>query len=148
MKLPQLSLVLDNKPGGTIAPCKLLADAGINIVTLSLADQQQIGVLRLIVAEWKKARMILEAAGFKVEVTYVLAIEVADKPGGLIELLSLFAEAKVNVAHMYAFTERLGQRAVLVFSFDDLDAAITCLTRAGINPVTSVDLYDQPSEEE
>ena len=78
--------------------------------------------------------------------TYVLAIEVADKPGGLIELLSLFAEAKVNVSHMYAFTERLGQSAVLVFSFDDLDAAITCLTRAGINPVTPVYLYDQPSE--
>ena len=47
---------------------------------------------------------------------------------------------------MYAFTERLGQSAVLVFSFDDLDAAIRCLTRAGINPVTPVYLYDQPRE--
>ena len=83
MKLPQLSLVLDNKPGGMIAPCQILADAGINIVTLSLADQQQIGVLRLIVAEWKKARTLLETAGYKVDVNYVLAIEVSDKPWGL-----------------------------------------------------------------
>ena len=71
------------------------------------------------------------------------AIEVADKPGGLMELLGLFARAGLNVTHMYAFTERLGQSAVLVFSFDDLDAAITCLTRAGINPVTPVFLYDR-----
>jgi hypothetical protein len=147
MKLPQLSLVVDNKPGALIAPCKLLADAGINIVTLSLADTQRTGVLRLIVAEWQQARELLQAAGYKVQVSHVLAIEVADKPGGLMELLRLFAQAGLNVAHMYAFTERLGQSAVLVFSFNDLDAAITCLTRAGINPVTPVFLYDRPGEE-
>jgi len=147
MTLLQLSLVVDNKPGALIAPCKLLADAGINIVTLSLADTQRTGVLRLIVAEWQQARELLQAAGYKVQVSHVLAIEVADKPGGLMELLRLFAQAGLNVAHMYAFTERLGQSAVLVFSFDDLDAAITCLTRAGINPVTPVFLYDRPGEE-
>jgi hypothetical protein len=147
MKLPQLSLVVDNKPGALIAPCKLLADAGINIITLSLADTEQNGVLRLIVAEWQRARKILQAAGYKVLVSHVLAIEVTDKPGGLMDLLRLFADAGLNVAHMYAFTERLGQSAVLVFSFDDLDAAIACLTRAGINPVTPVFLYDQPREE-
>ncbi|MGA2618692.1 MAG: ACT domain-containing protein [Thermoguttaceae bacterium] len=147
MKLAQLSLILDNKPGALIAPCELLAGAGINIVTLSLADSERIGVLRLLVAEWQKARELLEAAGYKVHVSYVLAIEVADKPGGLLDLLRLIAEAGLNVAHMYAFTERLGQSAVLVFSFDDLDAAITCLTRAGINPVTPVYLYDQLGEQ-
>jgi hypothetical protein len=147
MKLPQLSLVVDNKPGALIAPCKLLADAGINIITLSLADTERCGVLRLIVAEWQRARGLLEAAGYKVQVSHVLAIEVADKPGGLMDLLGLFARAGLNVAHMYAFTERLGQSAVLVFSFDDLDAAITCLTRAGINPVTPVFLYDRAGGE-
>jgi hypothetical protein len=147
MKLPQLSLVVDNKPGALIAPCKLLADAGINIITLSLADTEQTGVLRLIVAEWQRARGILEAAGYKVQMSHVLAIEVADKPGGLMDLLGLFAQAGLNVAHMYAFTERLGQSAVLVFSFNDLDAAITCLTRAGINPVTPVFLYDRAGGE-
>jgi hypothetical protein len=147
MKLPQLSLVVDNKPGALIAPCKLLADAGINVITLSLADTEQNGVLRLIVAQWQEARELLEAAGYKVQVSYVLAIEVADKPGGLLDLLGLFARAGLNVAHMYAFTERLGQSAVLVFSFNDLDAAIACLTRAGINPVTPVFLYDRAGEE-
>jgi hypothetical protein len=143
MRLPQLSLVVENQPGSMIAPCKLLSEAGINLVTLSLAEAGPVGVLRLIVAEWQQARQLLEAAGYKVAVTDVLAIEVADRPGGLLELLVLFAEAKLNVSYMYAFTERLGDSAVLVFAFDDLDAAITCLTRAGINPVAPVYLYDR-----
>ncbi len=130
-----------------IAPCKLLADAGIDIVTLNLAEQGRIGALRLIVAEWQRARELLQAAGYEVAVHDVVAIEVADKPGGLLELLTLVGQAGINVSHMYAFTERLGDSAVMLFSFDDTDAAITCLTRAGINPVAPVYLYYQGKEE-
>jgi len=147
MRIPQLSLFIDNKPGHLIVPCRLLADAGINIVTLSLADTKQFGILRLIVREWQRAREVLEAAGLVVAVTEVLAIEVQDRPGGLVELLAIFEETGINVEYMYAFTARLGNRAVLVFRFDDLDAAITALTRAGINPVTPINLYDHLEEE-
>ena len=147
MRIPQLSLFLENKPGRAIVPCRLLADAGINVVTLSLADTQQFGVLRLIVREWQRAREVLEGAGLVVAVTEVLAIEVVDRPGGLVELLGIFEKAGINVEYMYAFTARLGNRAVLVFRFDDLDAAITALTRAGINPVSPITLYDHLEEE-
>jgi len=147
MKIPQLSLFLENKPGHMVVPCRLLAEAGINIVTLALADTQQFGILRLIVREWQRARDVLEAAGWVVAVTEVLAIEVVDRPGGLVELLGLFEQAGINVEYMYAFTARLGNRAVLVFRFDDLDAAITALTRAGINPVSPIDLYDRLEDE-
>jgi len=147
MRIPQLSLFVENKPGHLIVPCKLLADAGINIVTLSLADTEQFGILRLIVREWQRAQEVLEAAGLVVAVTEVLAIEVGDHPGGLTELLDLFDRSGLNVEYMYAFTARLGNRAVLVFRFDDLDAAITSLTRAGINPVSPINLYDHLEEE-
>ena len=147
MRIPQLSLFVENKPGHVLAPCRLLAEAGINIVTLSLADTEQFGILRLIVREWQRAREVLEAAGLVVAVTDVLAIEVHDRPGGLVELLAIFEQAGINVEYMYAFTARLGNRAVLVFRFDDLDAAISALTRAGINPVSPINLYDRLDEE-
>jgi len=147
MRIPQLSLFVENKPGHMIAPCRLLAEAGINIVTLSLADTGQFGILRLIVREWKRAREVLEAGGWVVAVTEVLAVEVADRPGGLVELLGLFEKAGLNIEYMYAFTARLGNRAVLVFRLSDIDAAITALTRAGINPVSPIDLYDHLEEE-
>jgi hypothetical protein len=147
MRIPQLSLFVENKPGRLVAPCEALAAAGIDLVTLSLADTQQFGILRLIVREWQRAREVLEAAGLAVAVTEVLAIEVADRPGGLVELLAIFEKAGINVEYMYAFTARLGNRAVLVFRFDDLDAAISALTRAGINPVSPIHLYDRLEEE-
>ena len=147
MKIPQLSLFLENKPGHMMAPCKLLAEAGINIVTLSMADTHQFGVLRLMVPEWKRAREVLEAAGLVVAVTDVLAIEVPDQPGGMVDLLEIFNQAGINIEYMYAFTARLGNRAVMVFRVDDLDATISVLTRAGINPVSPVNLYDQRAEE-
>jgi len=147
MRIPQLSLFIDNRPGHLIVPCRLLAAAGINIVTLSLADTQQFGILRLIVREWQRAKEVLEAAGLVVAVTEVLAIEVRDQPGGLVELLALFEQAGINVEYMYAFTARLGNRAVMVFRFDDLDAAITALTRAAINPVSPITLYDRLEEQ-
>ena len=147
MRIPQLSLSIVNKPGHLIAPCKLLADAGINIVTLALADQHEFGTLRVIVREWQRARDVLEAAGLAVTVTDVLAIEVRDRPGGLVELLGIFEQAGINVESMYAFTARLGDSAVMVFSFNDLETAIFALTRAGINPVSGVTLYDRLDDE-
>jgi hypothetical protein len=146
MRLPQVSIVIENKAGAMIRPCQLLADVGINIVTLSLADTDKTGMLRLIVADWQRAKDSLQAAGYEVAVHDVVAIEVSDRPGGLLELLKLFGAAGINVSHMYAFTERLGDCAVMVFCFDDLDAAIACLTRAGINPVMPVYLYDREKE--
>jgi hypothetical protein len=147
MRIPQLSLSVVNKPGQLIVPCKLLADAAINIVTLSLADRQDFGILRLIVRDWQRAKELLEAAGFAVAVTEVLAIEVRDQPGGLAELLQVFDGAGINVEYMYAFAARLGVSAVMVFCFNDIDAAIFALARADINPVSPVNLYDHLDEE-
>lgn len=147
MKIPQLSVFVENQPGHLIVPCRLLADAGINIVTLSLADTQKFGILRIIVRQWQRAREVLEAAGLVVAVTEVLAIEVPDHPGGLADLLDIFQLSGINVEYMYAFTARLGNRAVLVLRLDDIDAGIAALTRAEINPVSPITLYDRLDEE-
>ena len=76
MKINQLSLFLENKPGRLSSPCHILAKAGINILTLSLADTQQFGIMRLIVRDWQRALDVLQKAGMVVNVTEVVAIEV------------------------------------------------------------------------
>lgn len=143
MKTPQLSVFLENKPGRLSEPCNLLAEAGINIVTLSLADTQQFGILRLIVRDWEKAKAVLEEAGCVVNVTEVVATEVADRPGGLAEVLAIIEASAVNIEYMYAFVFGKGDKAVLVFRFDNPDAAIELLQSKGINVVGSVELYDR-----
>ncbi len=133
MKIQQLSVFSENKPGHMIAPCRLLAESGIDLRALSLADTQRFGILRLIVSDWRKAKGLLEASGAVVKVTEVLAVEVPDHPGGLADVLALFAGTTINIEYMYAFPFRRGERAVLVFRFDQPDAAISLLQSAGIN---------------
>ena len=58
MKIQQLSVFSENKPGHMIAPCRLLAEAGIDLRALSLADTQRFGILRLIVSDWRKAKLV------------------------------------------------------------------------------------------
>ena len=141
MKIQQLSVFLENKPGRLSEPCRLLAQAGVNIVTLSLADTQQFGILRLIVRDWKKAKEVLESAGAVVNVTEVVATEVDDRPGGLAEILAIIEEGSINIGYMYAFTFRSQDKAVLVFRFDDPAKAVQLLQARKVNVLGSVELY-------
>ena len=146
MKLKQLSVFLENKPGQLNTPVQALADAGINIVTLSLADTKQFGILRLLVRDWEKAQQVLEEAECVVNVTDVVAVDVPDRPGGLAKVLSIVQDAGINVEYMYAFTSRVGDRAVLVFRFEDPDRAIEVLENAGMDVVDKVELYETLEE--
>ena len=141
MKVKQLSLFLENKPGSLSRPVKLLAKAKFNILTLSIADTQQFGILRFVVRDWEKAKRLMEEEGFVVKVSDMVAIEVADEPGGLAKILVTLEKARVNLEYMYGFTLKSEGKGVLAFRFDDPDAAIVSLQKAGINPVRSVELF-------
>ncbi len=140
MILKQLSLFLQNEPGSLTTPCKVLAAAGINIITFSLADSQQFGILRLIVTDWEKAKSVLEQSGCLVKVTEVAAIEVDDKPGGLVRVLEALEGTSVNVEYVYAFTFKKENRGVLVFRFDRPELAIQALQQRQINALGAMDL--------
>lgn len=127
MILKQLSLFVENKPGALNAPCKVLAEKNINISTLSLADTKDFGILRILTKEWEKAKQALEEKGFAVKVTDVVAVEVENRPGGLSHILEVLEKHSLNVEYMYAFTFGKNNRAVLIFRFDDPEAATKSL---------------------
>jgi len=142
MKVKQLSVFLENKPGRLGHPCEVLAAAGINILTLCLADTEKFGLLRLIVDDPEKARKALEKAGCAVNVADVLAIEVADHPGGMEAVLAVLEPAGINVDYMYAFTLKRGRNAIMIVRFSDTDKAMDLLKKNGINVLKSVALYE------
>jgi hypothetical protein len=139
MKIQQLSIFAENKPGHLAGPCRLLAEQGVDIRALSVADSQRFGILRLIVSDAAKATQILEAAGHVVKATEVLAVEVADKPGGLAQVLTALESTPVNIEYMYAFPFGHLGKAVLIFRFADPDAAIQVLQAKGV-PVLAGDV--------
>ena len=142
MKLHQLSLFLENRPGTLKIPIRALADAKINLLALCLADTSEFGILRLIVREWEKGKEVLQKAGCVVNITEVLALDVSDQPGGLASVLALLEEADLEIEYMYAFTSgQRGKKAALIFRFEDPDAAIKLLEKHGINIIAPVELF-------
>jgi len=138
MKIRQLSLFLENRPGQLRIPCKILGEAGIDVLTMSLADTQQFGILRLVVKDWEKAKAALEAQGVVVNVTEVLAVDVPDRPGGLAQVLEGFEKANLGVEYMYPFAR--GPYATLLFRVEDPDRAERILADHGVRLVPAAEL--------
>jgi hypothetical protein len=141
MKVEQISIFLENRPGGLEQVTRILKDAGINIRTLSLADTTDFGILRMIVNDVEKASRVLKENGLRASRTAVVAVEVPDRPGGLHEILAALTGSGVNVEYMYAFVERSGQNAVLIFRFDAPDKAIEVLRQKGLTVLPGEKLY-------
>jgi hypothetical protein len=133
MTLKQLSVFLENKPGRLGHPCKALAAAGINIPTLCLADTGKSGILRIMVREWEKAKVVLEKAGCVVNVSDVLAIEIPDRPGGMESILAILEPNAITVEYMYAFTLKRGSNAIMIVRVDKPDQAFKALHKNGLS---------------
>jgi hypothetical protein len=136
MKIKQISVFLENKIGRLAEVTKLLADSGINIRTLSLAETAEFGVLRLIVNDADACLKVLKKNNFVAQETEVLAVEVQDKPGGLNHILEVFLKNDINIEYMYAFVEKRVDNAIVVFRIDDLSKAIAVLQDNNI-PIVS-----------
>jgi len=139
MKIRQVSVFLENRPGRLSALCRTLADAGVNLNTLMLSETGEFGLFRFIANDAEKAKAVAEKAGYAVTASEVLAIQVSDKPGGLADILTLLEPHKLSVEYMYAFVCRQG-RAIMIIRFDDLDRAAEVLQKAGVNVFKAVDL--------
>jgi hypothetical protein len=137
----QISVFLENKAGRLADVTGILADAGINIRALALADTSDFGILRLIVNDNNKAKEALKKAGFTVGKTDVVAVEVGDQPGGLAHILRILHKANVNVEYMYAFVQQSGANAVLIFRFDNLDEAVRVLRDNNVQVIKGEKLY-------
>ncbi len=141
MRVEQISVFLENKAGRLSEVTGILAEAGINIRALSLADTSDFGILRLIVNNNAKTVDVLKQHGFTVGKTDVVAVEVDDRPGGLHRILQVLYRANVNVEYMYAFVQQSGNNAVIIFRFDNLDEAVKVLTENGVKVIAGEQLY-------
>jgi len=142
MKVEQISVFLENKSGRLAEVMRVLGGAGINIRALSIADTSDFGILRIIVNDKDKALAVLKDKDFTVSKTEVVAVEVADTPGGLSKILDLLDRQGVNVEYMYAFIERSSDNAVIIFRFDENDKAIKVLLGAGITILDGSKVYN------
>lgn len=147
MKIKQLSVFLENKPGHLGRLCEILSQAHINVLNMTLADTKDFGILRMIVREWEEAYAILSEKGFAVKILDVLAVEVPDEPGGLQKVLMILQSADLDIDYMYAFPGYLSEKkqAVIVLRLSDsnLDSAIEKMQKEQIALLSAKQFYKE-----
>ena len=136
MSLKQISVFLENKPGTLHTMTTALAQNGVDMRALSLAETKDFGIVRLIVDNVYDATTVLKDAGFIHSLTPVLGVMIPDEPGGLNQVLQVLNEAAVNVEYMYAF---LGGKdvdhAYMIFRVADNAAATAALAARAIEVI-------------
>jgi len=136
MLVEQIAVFLENKSGRLAEITAVLAENNINIRALSVADTADFGILRLIVDKVEKAKEVLKENGFTVGKTNVIAVEVDDKTGGLARVLQSIKDAGINVEYMYAFVNKTGENAILIFRFEKMEEAIETLQKDGFTIIS------------
>ena len=141
MLITQISVFIENQPGKLGEVTQVLADNGVDMSALSLADTTDFGILRLIVDKPDEAEAALKAAGLTVSLTNVIAIGIPDQPGGFAAAMKALSDAGVGIEYMYAFISRDEGRACVILRVENNDAAIRALRDGGIELLTSERIY-------
>lgn len=132
MEVVQVSIFLENRSGGLADVIDVLARSAIDVKAITVADMADFGILRLIVEDADRSRAVLKEAGFTVEKTRVIAVEVPDRPGGLAVALQALRGRDINVEYMYSAARKSGERAIVVFRVDEIAKAVEALRQAGV----------------
>ena len=131
MAITQLSIFLENKPGMLYEVVKRLAEAGVNIRAMTIAEVRDFGILRIIVSDAEKAMEVLEDDHI-ITTTEVVSAVMEDKAGALYDILQALESANVNIEYMYAYTGEVTGSANVVFRVDDIEGAEAKLREAGV----------------
>lgn len=136
----QISVFLDNRPGSLAEMARYLAKKDINLRALSLAETRDFGTARLIVADTANCSRVLREGGYNIMETDVLAVEVADRPGGMADVLEIIAAEQINVEYVYATVGRIQESAVIILRVEDPGKAGIILRSKGVKLLGEKDI--------
>jgi hypothetical protein len=137
----QISVFLENKEGRLAEVTRVLAENGINIRALSIADTTDFGILRVIVNDPDKAYQVLAGEGFTVSVKEVLAIGITDEPGSLAKALLSLHTNGIVIEYMYAFLGKADEKAMVILKVSDNEKTVAVLEKTGVSVIDAQDVY-------
>jgi len=139
MAIQQISVFVENKQGKLVETIKKMADNGINIRAMSIADTKDFGILRMITSDNAKTKEVL-SDNTVVNTTDVIAVKMADTPGALYKVMDILSSAGVNIEYLYAFTASDALGAYVVFRVDDVPHAQKLMDDNGLQSLQENDL--------
>lgn len=139
MILNQISVFLENRTGRLDEALETLKVNNINILSLSLADTSDYGLLRMIVSDSEKCKAVLKEAGFSAHLTPVIAVKLAHQVGKLQSILAELDKAGMNIEYMYALATG-NNDASIVIRTADVEASAQILENIGVELVRNAEL--------
>lgn len=139
MAIQQISVFVENKQGKLVETIKTIADNGINIRAMSIADTKDFGILRMITSDNAKTKEVL-SDNTVVNTTDVIAVKMADTPGALYKVMDILSSAGVNIEYLYAFTASDALGAYVVFRVDDVPHAQKLMDDNGMQSLNDEDV--------
>lgn len=136
----QLSVFIQNESGKIASVTRTLADNGVDIRALSIADTTDFGILRMLVSDVEVAKTALKEQRCVVSETTVIVVAVPDVPGGLANVLELLSQSQIDIEYMYSLIGREDEKAYMVFRVSDEEKLLKLLKDNNINNVTGKDL--------
>ena len=136
MYLKQLSVFLENREGRLEDVLKVLKDNNVNIVSMSLADTSDYGLLRLLVDKPQAGKDALQAEGFSAMLTDVMGVRLSHKVGKLQELLQVICDSHINIEYMYALSTGTDDASVVIKT-SDLEKATELLAKTEVDLVAA-----------
>ena len=136
----QISVFLENRAGQFAEITGILAENGIDLRAISIAETADYGILRMIVDNAEKATSILMQHGYLLSMTPVQVVAVPDQPGGIAPVLAALAEGNIDVEYMYSLFTHIEGKAYIVFRVADAEKLVALLSAHGITPSTKEEL--------
>lgn len=140
MSVKQVSVLIQNEEGSLLNVSKILADKGIDLRALSIADTENYGILRLIVDDTDKAVDVLNESGFPARIKELVAFAIPDRPGGLAYVLQVLKDNDINIEYLYALITRDIGNAYTVMRVEDNEMTEKVLSENGIRILTEEDI--------
>ena len=136
----QISVFLENHAGQFAEITTILAENGIDLRAISIAETTDYGILRMIVDNAEKTTSILMQHGYLLSMTPVLVIAVPDQPGGIAPILATLAEGNIDIEYMYSLFTHIEGKAYIVFRVSETEKFVSLLAGHGITPATNEEL--------
>ena len=140
MAIKQLTVFVQNKRGTVASVTDILSKNNINLRALSIAETQDIGILRMIVNDEQAAEQVLADQGYLIKAIDVVGVKIGDQPGKLTAALDVLDKAGINVEYLYAFMARTEKHAYVVLRVEDNAVAEEALITAGFKMISEADI--------
>lgn len=135
----QLTVFIENRAGRLSEVLGVLKDNNVSILSLSLADTTEFGLLRLIVDNATLGKEKLSENGFSSLLSDVSIIQIPHKVGSLQALLEIIDKNGVNIEYMYGLSIE-SDEAYVVLKASDIQKVDSILTENGIHTISCKDL--------